>query len=99
MTTDSTVDTTTRPAIESMLVDSEGGLWIGTNLGLYHQVGDTLNEFIANKQTNAFKVIKSMFEDREKNLWFGSYVDGIARLRKGSAKLYGAESGLSDPLV
>jgi diguanylate cyclase (GGDEF)-like protein len=88
-----------RPAVESMMVDTSGGLWISTNLGLYHRLGEEVNEFIANSQSNAFKVIMSMFEDREKNLWFGSYADGIARLRKGSTRKFGVESGLSDPLV
>ncbi len=85
--------------IESMMVDSRQELWIGTNLGLFHLINSNVYEYIDNNNPKAFKVIRSMLEDKEGNLWLGSYVHGIARLRQGSTYNYSIESGLTDPLV
>jgi diguanylate cyclase (GGDEF)-like protein len=85
--------------IDAIMRDSNNELWVGTTQGLFRIIEGKLFEFIDNNNRSAFKVIRSMLEDHEGNIWLGSYIHGIARLYKGSTYNYGVESGLSDPLV
>ncbi|RPI46483.1 MAG: hypothetical protein EHM46_00515, partial [Bacteroidetes bacterium] len=66
---------------QSILLDSENNLWIGTNDHLYSMNGQTgeltpvniyIDKYIATKLN-----IKCISEDRYGNLWFGDYGNGV----------------------
>ena len=85
--------------ITSILEDSDRTLWVATNSGLFRLKDDSVFEYIANSHPKSFKVLLSMYEDNEKNIWLGSYVHGIAKLSKAFADNFGVESGLKEPIV
>jgi ligand-binding sensor domain-containing protein/signal transduction histidine kinase/ActR/RegA family two-component response regulator len=84
--------------ILSLLLDSKGYLWIGTN-------GDGLNRYDGKTFTNyttkdglSDNVIYTIFEDREGNLWFGTD-DGINKYDGKSFTFYSEKHGLSNNYV
>ena len=85
--------------ITAMLEDSDKVLWAATNGGIFRIRYGEIYEFIPDTHAKAFKVLLSIFEDKEKNIWLGSYVHGIAKLSKAYAASFGVESGLSEPIV
>ncbi|HYX05680.1 MAG TPA: two-component regulator propeller domain-containing protein [Bacteroidales bacterium] len=59
-----------------MMQDSEGYIWIGTYDGLNRYNGYTFNNFFADDQdTNSLtiNVVYSLFEDRDGNIWCGTW--------------------------
>ncbi|WP_196139729.1 ATP-binding protein [Aliikangiella sp. G2MR2-5] len=85
--------------VTAFLVATDAILWVATNDGIFRFKQRRLLEHIPNSHPKAFNVLLSMFEDNEKNIWLGSYVHGIAKLKKAFAESYGVELGLSEPIV
>ncbi len=86
-------------AINAMLADSDGNFWVASNDGLARVRNGRLVEFIGNHAPSAVPSIQSMYEDREHNLWIGSFTDGVTRLWNGYVQRFSVPEGLSDPLV
>ncbi len=61
--------------INKLLIDKESGLWIGTETGLYRQVGDAFQNFDVQSGVNEY--VWSIVEDDSGNIWFASYGDGL----------------------
>ncbi|MDH6304672.1 signal transduction histidine kinase/ligand-binding sensor domain-containing protein/DNA-binding response OmpR family regulator [Parabacteroides sp. PF5-5] len=71
--------------IMSVYEDSEGILWVGTdNDGLYglHPDGRSVHFAHSSKETSIPPTILCIFEDSNKNLWLGSYLNGMAKVNK-----------------
>jgi diguanylate cyclase (GGDEF)-like protein len=85
--------------VDTLANDSDGNLWIGTINGLYRIFNSKITEIVSNNNQHNFQQILSIFEDHEKNLWLGSYRDGIARLWNGRTRRYSLANGLNEALV
>ena len=92
--------------IRKVLVDNKDNIWLGTRSGLIkikqttnsnYQVS-SLNYKInkAFKDSPEYSIIVSIFEDREKELWFGTIGNGLYRYNteKDSIKWYNVNNGL-----
>jgi len=79
--------------ISSIYKDSRNILWIGTRYGVY--VKD-MGEFkmIKRFQEKQFNKISSIVEDHEKNIWFGSYGQGLLKFTGKDFSLINEENGL-----
>jgi ligand-binding sensor domain-containing protein len=72
-----------RVTIMSMIQSKNGTLWLGTNKGVYTYKEKVFsaflnNESIINSDSLHLKNIESILEDKNGNIWFGSYVsEGI----------------------
>ncbi|WP_010517447.1 hybrid sensor histidine kinase/response regulator transcription factor [Croceivirga radicis] len=67
--------------VRSVLVDSKGTVWVGTKTkGLYRFLADT--DSFQKIELTGFNYVKEIFEDKNGNIWVGSYENvGIAKLR------------------
>ncbi|WP_144392077.1 ligand-binding sensor domain-containing protein [Pleionea sediminis] len=85
--------------IDSLGMDSDNNLWIGTIIGLFRIRDGAVVEHSPNDNPHNFQQILAFHEDHEKNLWFGSHRDGLARVWNGRTLRYSVEDGLGEPLV
>lgn len=69
--------------VESVLVDRDGQVWIGTQLGLNRFLGGWRFERYYHRELDPWSVagnrIASMLQDRTGILWFGSWTGGVSR--------------------
>lgn len=79
--------------------DSDRSLWVASNAGMARLRDGVLAEVIPEKNPTAIKGVISAFEDRERNLWFGSQWAGLARLWNGSTRRLSIAEGLTEPIV
>jgi len=82
----------------SILQDSRGYLWFGTDGGAIKFDGV---KFTAYTKTHglAGNRVYSMIEDRERNLWFGTDGTGVSRFDGKTWKTFTKEHGLADNTV
>lgn len=83
--------------IEAMLLDGDGNLWVAEIAHLSRLHKNELQERIVREGTAL--AIRSIFQDRESNLWLGSQWSGITRLRNGWTRRFSSREGLSTPLL
>ena len=70
-----------QPTIYSILQTRNGFLWLGTQDRLIRFDGLRFHEFTESNDTQfEHSLIRSLFEDRDGNLWIGSLGSGVARL-------------------
>ncbi|UUZ54642.1 hypothetical protein LP419_00570 [Massilia sp. H-1] len=80
--------------------DSDRSLWVSSNsLSMGRLRDGLLTEVIAEKNPTAVKGVIAAFEDRERNLWFGSQWVGLVRMWNGSTRRLSAAEGLLEPIV
>jgi len=79
--------------------DSDRSLWVASNAALGRIRDGMLVEIVPEKNPTAIKGIIAAFEDRERNLWFGSQWQGLARLWNGSTRRLSVAEGLEEPIV
>lgn len=73
--------------------DQDGLMWIGTSLGIIRSHRDRFDE--PRPGTNLDKlVVRSLFVDREQNLWLGSGWSGLHRISDSFALGFSREEGL-----
>ncbi len=60
--------------IRSLLIDSQNRFWVGTAQGvqLFDRLTEKFTDFQLGKPENSKQEILSIYEDREKNMWFGT---------------------------
>lgn len=93
--------------ITSLLEASPGRVWLGS--GLLDRGGAALFEdddgrwqirdILEQEDGLAGEKVRSIFQDRNGALWFGSEYDGVAILHRGRWTYLGSEDGLSHPEV
>jgi len=64
-------------AVRSLLVDSNNILWIGTENGVVKKENDIFTNFFE-EDGLALNSCWAIAEDKNKNLWFGSYGEGVS---------------------
>ncbi|GJH41164.1 hybrid sensor histidine kinase/response regulator [Capnocytophaga sp. HP1101] len=84
--------------VTSMLQDSKGFIWIGTDDGLHKFDGYDITVYKHNAQAaNSIggNSIRCLFEDRHRNLWIGLKGEGLCQLnlRTGAFKTYKHQKG------
>lgn len=85
------------PTVRTLWTEGDT-LWIGTDGGLHHVVGEQLTVF---HQQNGFvgNHIRSLWRDRQGSLWVGTRYSGMARLRPRKVLALGEQEGLLDDLA
>lgn len=101
---DSWQPATTDPVLQHspttmLFQDSDRSLWAGSNAGMGRLRDGVLVETIAEKNPASVRGVIAAFEDRERNLWFGSQWVGLVRLWNGSTRRLSAAEGLLEPIV
>ncbi len=86
-------------SIESLLLDHDGNLWIGTSSTLFRRFPDGRLERVADADFTRNPYIVSMLEDREGNLWLGSRTESLFRVWNGYTHQVGVRQGLPEPLI
>jgi ligand-binding sensor domain-containing protein len=77
-------DTRTKNTPSCMLKDRSGKIWIGTSKGVYCYDGRSFvhfleNDDVINKDHLKLQYVQSMLQDRNGNIWFTSWFDGLCR--------------------
>ena len=78
--------------LHTVLPDRDGGIWVGTDLGLARQEG---GRFVSTytEGIHDHTQVWCLFEDREGDLWVGANT-GLVRLRDDVFTVYGKSEGL-----
>ncbi|WP_026955390.1 histidine kinase [Algoriphagus vanfongensis] len=90
-----TADGLPNNAIRSLLVDSRGILWIGTENGLSKFENGVFQNFYE-EDGLGFNSCWAIAEDKNGNLWFGSYGGGGAVFDGSEFHVFTEEDGLTD---
>ena len=87
--------------VQSILQDRRNTLWIGTNAGLSQYEPDPDPGQVAFTAVDALagKEVWMSFEDRDGNLWFGTWGDGVVRYDGRDFTMLGTEDGLAHNAV
>lgn len=86
--------------VQCVIQTRDGYLWFGTQEGLVHFDGDRFTVFDnQNLKQMPNPWIWRLYEDREGNLWIGSFGGGLYCLEKGKITAFKNIKGLSDNLV
>lgn len=64
------------PVINTILIDREDNVWLGTETGLYRLITRAFVNFIPEK-CDINEMIWSISEDKSGKIWFASYADGL----------------------
>lgn len=83
--------------VSALRSDSDGTLWVATISGLARVYQDRIKEVVPPEETDG--QVESIFEDREKNLWFGTRANGMFRLWNGFIERLSTQYGLSQPVI
>jgi ligand-binding sensor domain-containing protein len=78
--------------------DREGAIWIATGFGGSGGANKIENgqwSMLTEKDGLAGEKVRSLFEDREGNMWFGSEYDGVAVHSREGWKVLTPEEGLA----
>ncbi len=86
-------------AVESLLLDGDGTLWIGARDALHRRLPDGTMQRHGSAEFGSDAWITAMFEDRDGHLWVGSQNDSLFRFSNGWIARFDAAQGLRDPLV
>lgn len=87
------------PHMTAILCSPRGGLWVGTGEGLMRYEGGTVTWF---GQTNkpAHKDVRSVAEDNDGTIWFGTSGGGLGCLRAdGTIRYFNRTDGLASDYV
>lgn len=80
-------------SVRSLLIDSNNILWIGTENGVVKKENDVF-EYFFEEDGLALNSCWAIAEDKNKNLWFGSYGEGISIYDGVSFKVISENDGL-----
>jgi ligand-binding sensor domain-containing protein len=84
--------------VQSLLEDSRGDLWIGTDQQLYRYSRRVLERFSRSRGLPAFPA-RVLFEDRDGRIWVGTSGGGLSRLEGDRFITYTTRGGLADDRV
>ncbi len=81
--------------VSVLYFDRDGALWLGNSDSLHRRVGGRLELWPDPLDGGAL----SITEDREGNLWFSSYYQGLVRLAEGKFTVFSTDEGLNHEVV
>jgi len=84
-------------AINKLLLDSEGKLWVGTDSGLCYIKGEEL--FLINLPHIESPNINELTQDRNGAIWFGTEKYGLIKLENNYFSVYNTKNGLPSNIV
>ncbi len=85
-------------AVTTLLVDREGGIWIGTDQdGIYHVAGGRADHFTTADGLTSDSV-QSFYEDREGSIWVGT-ISGLDQFHRLPIAPFSLHEGLSSEQV
>ncbi len=70
--------------------DLQGNEWVNTKLGLYRVAANRLESMTPDHPVHA----RSLYSDREGNLWVGTAADGLIRFKDRAVRMYTTADGL-----
>src|SRR5579872_2279654 len=87
-------------SVQVVLQTQDGYLWMGTQEGLVRFNGAEFKLFHkASVDAIKHNDIRALHEDRQGNLWIGTFGGGLVRYRDGQFRAYTRQEGLSDNFV
>ena len=81
--------------VAALYFDRDGALWLGNSDSLHRYAGGGLERWPDPVDGGAL----SLTEDREGNLWFSSYYQGLVRLAEGKFTVFSTDEGLNHEVV
>ncbi|HYL97522.1 MAG TPA: two-component regulator propeller domain-containing protein [Blastocatellia bacterium] len=84
--------------LHHMIVDRGGALWVGAEHGVIKYV-DGKRVVYTTANGLASDNVHALDEDRDRNLWLGTYSDGLSKLSGQSVVAFGRSDGLPDDLI
>ncbi|MCX7798543.1 MAG: ATP-binding protein [Melioribacter sp.] len=84
--------------IMDIIKDGENIFYLGTNKGLCRIKNGEL-EFYSLEKDLENNLLLDLFLDKEKNLWIGSYNNGLYRMRDGNFTTFSTEEGLKEKFI
>lgn|GEM_PF-868344 len=82
----------------TVLPSHDGRLWIGSNCGLSVYNGKKFKNY-TKAEGMANTCVWTLAEDRQQNLWIGTYGGGLLRFKNGHFTQYSTEQGLVSKIV
>lgn len=86
-------------AIESLLIDRGGTLWIGTVPALYRRLPNGSLEQVGDDDLVRHPWVRALYEDPAGNLWMGTHIEGLYRVWNGWTRRVSGRDGVDDTLV
>ena len=80
--------------LTKLLVDRDGGVWVGSLEGIFRLVGNTFERF-ATPDGLTNNNVRHVFEDSEGSIWVGTDA-GVNRFRDARITTWGARKGLTE---
>ena len=84
--------------VSSLVRDPEGPVWVGLRDGALLRIVDARVEVVLPPDPSR-GAVRSLFRDREGNLWFGTYADGLHLLRPRAFSTIGRPEGMANELA
>ena len=85
--------------VEMLYPDSDGNLWVGSDLGIARIRNGVLTEFAIVDGPGGIPSPRAALEDREGNLWIGSQWMSLVRLSDSWTRRYSLAEGLHHRIV
>lgn len=83
--------------VNDFLEDQQGNVWLATRDGLY-RFGDSFEKADPGREVG-HHIVQSLFQDREKNIWAGTYRVGLSRLNQSKFLLIGDIEGIENEII
>ena len=85
--------------VDLLYADRQGNLWAGGDAGLSRLRNGRETAFVGATDAGGIAGLRTAFQDRENNLWFGSQWEGLTRIRDSWTRRYSMPEGLNDAVV
>lgn len=82
-------------SVTSLAEDGAGGVFVGTDAGVYRQDGD---RFLPLSGTATAGAVKSLLADGDGGVWIGAS-QGLGHFTKGGVRWFGGRGGVSDQIL
>jgi ligand-binding sensor domain-containing protein/signal transduction histidine kinase len=89
------LDISSHGSPHSLIVDFEGAVWVGTERGLLELKDEKLTVFTTSNGLSD-NAVQSLAQDRDGNLWIGTYSGGLCMVSGEPAVGFGRSDGLPD---